>query len=397
MLRQNILITCLFIYLTPSAWTSDFISSGDGPINIIPQDRSADIKPYHPSKVIKRNDKVKTHESHDGTVDSHAQPGSTGDGTHANDGTKVVDAAHKDDDKTKDGTHPSDEHKTASAAHPGDNNKTLDAEIKANKGISDKDLTDLITTAGTENVNLSLDLSNCGDVVTDATLQTIADKCPKIMELNLTSCNKVTDAGIKVLVDHCKELRKMDLSRTAITDVSVLLAAYECQHLNWLGLEQVPVSDLAIDVLATRRPGIMGLNLNLNPKLTEASFQSLASKCPHLEELHLSGNDNVTDASIQALASKCQKLSKLTLDKCSKITDVAVKAIANKLSNLEGLNLISCTNVTDGSIQELISDCKKLKTLELTGSGVSEATLEGIRAKHPDLKIIFTQTAAPAA
>lgn len=57
-----------------------------------------------------------------------------------------------------------------------------------------------------------LDLSECGDCVTDRMLTDMAQHCTRLRTLSLKSCGWFGTAGMKALAKHCKALENLDLT-----------------------------------------------------------------------------------------------------------------------------------------------------------------------------------------
>jgi len=119
----------------------------------------------------------------------------------------------------------------------------------------------------------------------------------------LIKCLLVNDSSVITLAEHCLELREINLSRTRITDASII---------------------------------------------------SISSHSKYLELLDVSHNGaQITDGSIIAIAEGCKQIRILRVSWCQLVTDVSIIEVANKSLMLEQLYVRDCFLVTDASLDVL--------------------------------------------
>ncbi|KAH9101728.1 hypothetical protein LEN26_005888 [Aphanomyces euteiches] len=147
-----------------------------------------------------------------------------------------------------------------------------------------------------------IDLGQCK--ITDATLVSLAQHCPRLEVVRLRWCSEITDAGILRLASHCSRLRVLDLNNCGL--------------------------------------------------LTDQSIASL-SQCPHLEWINLAWCVNITDCGLVDLAKVCRELKEVVLTFCSQLTDVALKALVDNCRHLDRLHLNGCTGMSSAAVKALSS------------------------------------------
>ncbi|CAK4914385.1 unnamed protein product [Aphanomyces euteiches] len=147
-----------------------------------------------------------------------------------------------------------------------------------------------------------IDLGQCK--ITDATLVSLAQHCPRLEVVRLRWCSEITDAGILRLASHCSRLRVLDLNNCGL--------------------------------------------------LTDQSIASL-TQCPHLEWINLAWCVNITDCGLVDLAKVCRELKEVVLTFCSQLTDVALKALVDNCRQLDRLHLNGCTGMSSAAVKALSS------------------------------------------
>ena len=78
----------------------------------------------------------------------------------------------------------------------------------------------------------NINVSSCG-VLTDAAIIALANGCPGLTNVNLTSCKNVTDATIIALVNGCPGLSDLDLTSCInVTDAAIVALANRCPRVH---------------------------------------------------------------------------------------------------------------------------------------------------------------------
>lgn len=263
-------------------------------------------------------------------------------------------------------------------------------------GVGDKDLIEV--TQLTEGLEVVTELTLTGAQVTNVGVATLA-KFPKLSKVSLTS-TLVNDDGLGVIKDM-PELRSLDLGKTTVGDKGLDVVGDRVE-LEELFLAQTPVTDAGLkqlsklhqlevlDLSETKFSGTGLEHLRSNKKLrvfrahhstmNPESLKFLMG-CP-IEELNLDAA-GVNDAGMQFIG-KMTKLKKLNLAFCF-VTNNGVA----KMGFMKDLESISVRNnpAISNLLFEKIKKCKKLKTVDIVGSGISVADAELLEKMIPGLSV----------
>ncbi|CAG8590316.1 4472_t:CDS:2, partial [Acaulospora morrowiae] len=285
-----------------------------------------------------------------------------------------------------------------------------------------------------------LDLSEI-EVVTDATVQTIALTCPNLRRINLNrcthisdaaldslsahrcatsltsvslgGCRKITDAGLKMLSKSCQGLTSLNIAECCkITDKGVQMIARGCPKLRQVRLSDCPrLGDHSIEALVMNCPRLCWLDVSRIGHITNSAVQLIANTCQeNLEWLNLArpspwgvsypsalanpslhpatthvrrhDNDEISDVSIAMLARQCPNLQLLDLSYLNAITNNAINVISNHSFSLVCLTIIGCRLVTCDSLRYLAQLRRKSGHLGCItmgdAAGITEEDIESI-------------------
>ncbi|XP_062557246.1 S-phase kinase-associated protein 2 isoform X2 [Armigeres subalbatus] len=104
---------------------------------------------------------------------------------------------------------------------------------------------------------LRLNISGCRNSMTDDALQKLIDRCPDLLELDLSDCTQLSSAAMKV-VCKLKKLEYLSLSRCYNINVTSYLQLSELEPLQFLDVFGL-LSEQALAMLQTSFPGV-GIN-----------------------------------------------------------------------------------------------------------------------------------------
>ncbi|MEE6475888.1 hypothetical protein FKM82_010887 [Ascaphus truei] len=207
----------------------------------------------------------------------------------------------------------------------------------------------LLKVCGSELVCLEL---ACGHFLNEACLEVIAEMCPNLQELNLSSCDKLPPQAFSHISKLCG-LKRLVLYRTKIeqtTLLSILNFCPELQNLNLGSCVLIEDYDLVASVIGAKCKKLCSLDLWRCKNITEKGIAELASGCPLLEELDLGW---------------CPTLQSST---------GCFTNIARKLSSLRKLFLTANRSVCDSDIEELAANCTHLQHLDILGKEENDDT-----------------------
>ncbi|XP_048356504.1 dynein regulatory complex subunit 6 isoform X2 [Sphaerodactylus townsendi] len=141
-----------------------------------------------------------------------------------------------------------------------------------------------------------LTLANCS-TITDNTLIIIAERCIRLVYLNLRSCHAVTDTGIEVL--------------TMLPSLT---------HINISGID---ISDHTLDALG-RNGKIKEIIVSECRSISDTGIKRFCIDAKNLDYMDLSFCQQLSNQSIKHLSFNCHKLTSLSMVGCSKASSFQV-------------------------------------------------------------------------
>uniref|UniRef100_A0A8D0G5S2 F-box and leucine rich repeat protein 4 n=1 Tax=Sphenodon punctatus TaxID=8508 RepID=A0A8D0G5S2_SPHPU len=232
------------------------------------------------------------------------------------------------------------------------------------EAISVSGFSRFLKVCGSELVRLEL---ACGHFLNETCLEVIAETCPNLQELNLSSCDKLPPQAFNHIAKVCG-LKRLILYRTKVEQTALLSILNFCSELQYLSLGScVMIEDY--DLIAS----VMG------------------AKCKKLRSLDLWRCKNITEHGIAELASGCQLLEELDLGWCPTLQSSTgcFTKLARKLPNLQKLFLTANRSVCDTDIEELAANCTRLRQLDILGTRmVSPASLRKLLESCKDLSLL---------
>ncbi|GMH17144.1 hypothetical protein Nepgr_018985 [Nepenthes gracilis] len=207
----------------------------------------------------------------------------------------------------------------------------------------------------------------------DDAIETIANFCLDLQDLDLSKSFKLTDRSLYALAHGCPDLTKLNISGcSAFSDSALAYLTGFCHKLKSLNLCGCvkAASDRALQAIGRNCSQLQSLNLGWCEKVGDLGVTSLAYGCPDLRALDLCGCVLITDESVIALANRCRHLRSLGLYYCQNITDKAMYSLAqSRVENkhekrgtrrsshddegLMNLNISQCTALTPLAVQAL--------------------------------------------
>ncbi|XP_043366618.1 F-box/LRR-repeat protein 4 isoform X3 [Dermochelys coriacea] len=236
----------------------------------------------------------------------------------------------------------------------------LNLSWTGNRGaISVSGFSRFLKVCGSELVRLEL---ACGHFLNETCLEVIAEMCPNLQELNLSSCDKLPPQAFIHIAKACS-LKRLILYRTKVEVLprgidslcfesdypqtallSILNFCSELQHLSLGSCVMIEDYDLIASMMGAKCKKLRTLDLWRCKNITENGIAELASGCPLLEELDLGW---------------CPTLQSST---------GCFTNLAHKLPNLQKLFLTANRSVCDTDIEELAANCTHLRQLDILGT-----------------------------
>jgi F-box/leucine-rich repeat protein 2/20 len=131
------------------------------------------------------------------------------------------------------------------------------------------------------NYLLSLDLARCGQLL-DEDIRLILESCDSLISLNLEECRGITDKGFSDISHLNPRLTSLNLSRTNVSDLSLIEIAIHCTellHLNLTRCEKITDKGILEAVRATKKLKEL---IIVNSGITMGAVQSVKKTKPFL-------------------------------------------------------------------------------------------------------------------
>ncbi|KAK6246313.1 hypothetical protein QUC31_001085 [Theobroma cacao] len=185
----------------------------------------------------------------------------------------------------------------------------------------------------------------------------LAPKFTKLQTLILRQENpQLEDNAVETIANFCHDLQDLDLSKSfKLSDRSLYALAHGCPNLTKLNISGcLSFSDEAVEYLTNFCRKLKILNLcGCVKAATDRALQAIGRNCNMLQSLNLGWCENVGDLGVMSLAYGCPDLRCLDLCGCVLITDDSVIALANECLHLRSLGLYYCRNITDRAMYSL--------------------------------------------
>ncbi|KAK9072194.1 hypothetical protein SSX86_008626 [Deinandra increscens subsp. villosa] len=217
----------------------------------------------------------------------------------------------------------------------------------------------------------------------DNAVETIANNCHDLEDIDLSKSFKLSDRSLYALAHGCQNIIKLNISGcSSFSDSALAYLSSRCRKLKILNLCGCvkAASDNALKAIGYNCGQLQSLNLGWCEEVGDDGVTSLAYGCRDLRALDLCGCVLITDESVIALANNCLHLRSLGLYYCQNITDQAIYALAHnrakskhrmcgsvrtkdeEVPGLMNLNISQCTALTPPAVQALCDSFPALHT-----------------------------------
>ncbi|KAJ8288319.1 hypothetical protein COCON_G00009780 [Conger conger] len=242
-----------------------------------------------------------------------------------------------------------------------------------------------------------LELSCC-HFLTEGCMEVIAQTCPALQELNLSSCDRLHPQAFSHIA-QLTSLRRLILYRTKIEQTALLSIVTFCtqlQHLNLGSCVMMEDYDVVASMLAVRCRLLRSLDLWRCKNLTERGLTELVSGCRLLEELDLGWCSTLQSSSgcFAQLARRLPRLRKLFLTANRTVCDSDIEELAAHCPALQHLDILGTRMVSSGSLRKLLRSCSQLLLLDVSFcSQIDARTVQELSGLFPavSIKKSFTQ------
>ncbi|CAL9023062.1 unnamed protein product [Prunus brigantina] len=212
--------------------------------------------------------------------------------------------------------------------------------------------------------------------ISDFGLESLANSCSILKDVNLSYCYFITDHGLRALSQGCRQLQAVKISHCkGVTGIgfkgcSSTLAYVEAEScklkpegisgiVSGGGIEYLNISGLILsnggNGLATIGSGfafsLKILNLRLCRNVGDESIVAIAEGCPLLEEWNLALCHGVRIVGWSSIGMNCHKLEKLHVNRCRNLCDSGLLALQNGCKQLSVLYMNGCSRITSTAIE----------------------------------------------
>lgn len=217
----------------------------------------------------------------------------------------------------------------------------------------------------------SLRLQACAGVTDMSSLAIANHLCaPDFKELELVChptrpYNMLTDATLNIFARKCPSIQALRIWMWSLGRHGAI-AISSLENLAHLKLRGVAgLSDAILEIIVSRCASLREIQLTNAPELTNATAQAIATgpSANKLVGFQLTNNDNIDDDFVLTLTEECYMLEFLHFGTCLRLSDGSAAGI-KRLSNLRTLALINTRSITDHLLRGVYG-CNQLNSLRL--------------------------------
>lgn len=212
--------------------------------------------------------------------------------------------------------------------------------------------------------------------ITDTGLESLANACSALKDVNLSYCANISDHGLRAVTQGCRQLQVVRISSSwevsgiGFKGCSSTLAYIEADScklepegimgiVSGGGLEYLNISCVSCSIkggdLAPIGTGFATslkiLNLRMCRAVGNESIMAISKGCPLLQEWNLALCHGVTVTGWEAIAFNCNNLEKLHVNRCRNLCDDGLLALRDGCSRLSVLYIHGCRRITTTAIE----------------------------------------------
>nr|CDS32125.1 fbxl20 [Hymenolepis microstoma] len=285
---------------------------------------------------------------------------------------------------------------------------------------------------------LLLNLSHCGQNITDEAMIHLAMGCPFLRALFISLCH-ITDAGLRALAGTLPPTTAVEMLGITLPTGSsggfqgLSTSTHAGNGRSMRSARHRPASETGGGLFANGSGGVSHrhssasayplttpsspsgwltgsasalhskplviagckelrvLEISQCIQITDAGLAALARNCVNLEKLDLEYCSQVTDSTLIQLATYCPRINTLVLSHCDQITDEGISRLVEGLcgpQQLQRLAMDNCPLLTDSSLEMLGSVCQNLCQVDLYDCQlITRQGIENLKQQNPRLKI----------
>ncbi|KAF5281240.1 hypothetical protein FQA39_LY05126 [Lamprigera yunnana] len=211
----------------------------------------------------------------------------------------------------------------------------------------------------------------------DNVIQMLAENCPQLQNLDVTSSRSVTDRSVASLL-KCKQLRELQLHRTSITVTGFAQLLIGLPKLQDIGRCD-EFGNVIKYILQHTNMGPLGLRKLQTRDLSNDSLRHLVAMCPKMEHVCLFHDEHISDFTI---LTTLEHLKELKLSSCAFYSDFIKQLLEVRGYGLTSLHLEHVEEIDLNAIVHISQCCPFLKNLVLYNCDFVDQ-----RDSHPKLKV----------
>ena len=192
--------------------------------------------------------------------------------------------------------------------------------------------------------------------VSDRAIQSFAENCPSILEIDLHDCKLVTSISVTPLLTTLRHLRELRLAHCTEVDDNAFLSLPPQMTFDSLRILDLTacenVRDDSVERIVRAAPRLRNLVLAKCRFITDRSVMAICRLGKNLHYVHLGHCSNISDSAVINLVKSCNRIRYIDLACCNLLTDRSVQQLAT-LPKLRRIGLVKCQAITDQSILAL--------------------------------------------
>ena len=228
----------------------------------------------------------------------------------------------------------------------------------------------------------------------NSAMKIVAQGCPQLEHLNVSWCQNIDTKGLQKVVESCPKLKELWAGEIkGFDNHDFLLELFHrntlerlfvshCVDLNDESLEiLMHGKEPEIDVLTGRSVvpprNFRHLSFDRCSALTDQSLKALAHNVPRLVGLQIDQCAKLTDDALTGILESTPYLTHLNMEELDKVTNLTLQNIAKApcAKSLEHLSISYCENLGDTGMLPVIRNCRKLKSIMMDNTRISDLVL----------------------
>ena len=243
---------------------------------------------------------------------------------------------------------------------------------------------------------ISIELNSKTTVLDDSVVNIIAQHCPKLERLMLSSINNITYKSLIALSERGLPLKKLDINPipNIPTDYIAGRCSYALSCIRDINTDNLHRNGQDPTIILPYMTGLTCVYIDYYchsyvPLLTQhchkitsvyvfidgiVAILSLCHANPLLQELWFLEPVGITDTALIELIYACPHLHTLWLPYEYTINDIDILVLSEHFTQLQCLIIMECTQVSEAAVLQLLQRCRKLTALVVSRSSLSEET-----------------------